>query len=534
MKKLPIGTQTFSKIINGNYLYFDKTQYIYKLIQGECYFFARPRRFGKSLLCTTLKSLFLAQKDLFKGLWIESQSDYQWPFHPVIHIDFLGIPYSSPKELESSLMRYLIDIAQSYSLPPLESTSPKEVLKKLVMELARKTGTGVVIIIDEYDKPMLEHLHDINIAEKMRSILKHFYEVIKGLDEYLRFVFITGVSRFSQTSIFSGLNQMLDISMDPNFAHLVGCTEQELNSYATEYIQIMASEKKMSYKDLADEMRSLYDGYRFWKDLPLRQLELKMEPERVYNPFSVINVLNSHSLENYWFKSGTPTFLIHLLKKQHFPVENLENLKADLSELETFEIDKLPLTTLLYQTGYLTIKIYDSTTKNFILTYPNNEVKEAFLNNILKLIGEFKINQINEYTKLLLDDLNQQNTTIFINRLKKFYALIPYSIHLDKEKYYQTIFFVLLKLIGADINVEIETNIGRIDAAIATKNNLYIIEFKLNKKASIALEQIKTTKYYQRYLDDPREIILIGIAFDTTQKNISDAIVQPFEKKDAA
>ncbi|MBX9831283.1 ATP-binding protein [Candidatus Babeliales bacterium] len=534
MKRLPVSTHVFSKIISSDYVYIDKTEAIYQLIQGECYFFARPRRFGKSLLCSTLKSLFLGQKELFKGLWIDAKSDYKWSYHPVVHLDFLTIACSSPEELLMSIMRDLDAIAQSYNLEPLAFTNPGEMLKVLVKKLAQKSNSGVVIIIDEYDKAILDHLHNNAIAEKMRTILKNFYVFIKGLNEHLRFVLITGVSRFSQTSIFSGLNNMLDISMDPLFATLVGCNEQELRSFLMEHINITAANKKISPSELIDEMRTMYNGYRFWKDLPLRQLESGTEPQRIFNPFSVINALHSDALDNYWFRSGTPTFLIHLLKTHNYPVETLDGIKADLSELETFEIDKLSLTTLFYQTGYLTIKDYNPSTKNFTLTYPNQEVKDAFLNNILALIGEFQINQINTYTSVLRKALNQENTTEFIDQLKKFYALIPYSIHIDKEKYYQTIFFVLLKLIGAEIDVEIDTNIGRIDAVIETKKALYIIEFKLKQKASIALEQIKRKKYFERYLNDSRHIILIGITFDASQKNISDSLVEALDRNKIA
>ena len=527
MKKLPVSAQSFVKIITGNYAYIDKTEHIYRLIQNDCCFFARPRRFGKSLLCSTLKSLFLGQKELFKGLWIERESDYDWPVYPVVHIDFLSIPHKTPEELDAALTRYLAKVATSYDLPSLAITTPNEMFGLLVEQLQRKYQATVVIIIDEYDKPILTHLHNMPVAKQIREMLKSFYEVIKGLDEYLRFVFITGVSRFSQTSIFSGLNQLLDISMNPDFAHLVGCTEEELAHVFVEHLGGIAQEKKIPTSVLINEMRAMYNGYRFWKNVPLRRVNaLGDATEKIFNPFSIVNALHAKSLDNFWFLSGTPTFLINLLQQHHYPVIALENLKADLSELSTFDIEHLPLTTLLFQTGYLTIKSYDEETKNFTLSYPNNEVKEAFLHNILKLMVHVEHSKINAFTTKLLSDLAKQNTAEFMQTLKEFYANIPYDLHVAKEKYYQTIFFVLLKLIGVVIDVEISTNIGRIDAVVETKDYLYIIEFKINKKASVALEQIREKQYFERYLSDQRQIILMGISFDTGLKNIGDFLVE--------
>ncbi len=527
MKKLPVSAQSFIKIITGNYTYIDKTEHIYRLIENDCCFFARPRRFGKSLLCSTLKSLFLGQKELFKGLWIERESDYTWPFHPVVHIDFLNIPHKTPEELDVALTRYLAKVALSYDLPSLAITTPNEMLGSLIEQLKRKYATTVVIIIDEYDKPILTHLHNMPVAKQIREVLKSFYEVIKGLDEYLRFVFITGVSRFSQTSIFSGLNQLLDISMNPDFAHLVGCTEEELKHVFVEHLATIAQGKEISTSVLIDKMRLMYNGYRFWKNVPLRRVDAFGDTTvKVFNPFSIVNALHAKSLENFWFLSGTPTFLINLLQERQYPVIMLENVKADQSELGTFDIEHLPLTTLLFQTGYLTIKSYDEETKNFTLGYPNNEVQEAFLNNILKWMANVEHSKINAFTTKLLSDLTVQNTAGFMQALKEFYAHIPYDLHIAKEKYYQTVFFTVLKLIGAVIDVEITTNIGRIDAVVETKYYLYIIEFKINKKASVALEQIREKQYFERYLSDQRQIVLMGISFDTALKNIGDFLVE--------
>ncbi len=383
MKKISLGIQTFSKIINDNCIYVDKTKYIYQLIQGNCYFFSRPRRFGKSLLCSTLKDLFLGKKDLFNGLWIEKNTDFAWQVHPVIHIDLLLVAHRTPAELTASLMRHLDDSAEHYDVGPLAHTTPGEMLKKLTLNLLKKYGdkNKVVLIIDEYDKPILEHINDLKTANEMREILKAFYEFIKGLDEYLRFVFITGVSRFSKTSIFSGLNQLVDISMDSRYAHLVGYTDEEINIFFDDYLVRTAHDQQLSTEELKNKLRFWYDGYKFWKDQPLALRSLEgAEPSRLYTPISILKCFDTSLFENYWFESATPTVLLNILEKNGYPVEKLEYMEASIQELATFEPENTPLTTLLFQTGYVTIKSYNEANQNYLFQVPNQEVKESLRN----------------------------------------------------------------------------------------------------------------------------------------------------------
>jgi len=532
MKKLSLGTQTFSKIINDNCVYVDKTKYIYQLIQGNCYFFSRPRRFGKSLLCSTLKDIFLGKKDLFNGLWIEKNSDYSWPIHPVVHLDLSLVAHKTPAELTASLMRYLDDIVEQHELEPLVHTTPGEMLKKLVMKLIKKYGekNKVVLIVDEYDKPILEHISNPDKSSEMREILRSFYEFIKGLDEYLRFVFITGVCRFSKTSIFSGLNQLNDITMDPRFAHLVGYTGEEINVFFEDYLKQTAKNENVSVDELNNKLKFLYDGYRFWKDqsIGLRSLE-DNELARLYSPISILKFFDTSLFENYWFESATPTVLIDLLKKNNYPAEELDNLKASIDELATFEPAKLPLSTLLFQTGYVTIKVYDEANKNYLLEAPNQEVKESLFKYILALITNYKHSQINDRLEGLRCSLENDNMDGFIKQIKQFYAEVPYTITVEKEKYYQTIFYVILKLINMKSEVEKATNIGRIDMIIETNRTIYIFEFKLNGSAKEALKQIIEKKYYESYLKQEKKIMLVGVNFSSKEKNITECLFQGLE-----
>ncbi len=529
MKKLPLGLQSFVQLREDNCVYIDKTEHVYRLIQGYCYFFARPRRFGKSILCSTLKALFQGKKELFTDLWISQNTDYSWPIHPVIHIDFGKISVESPELFRQELIDCLYAVAKKEKLPEIEKTSLGSMLQNIMFELVQKyDNKKIVLIIDEYDRPILHHLTKPDSLEQMQEIIRNFYTCIKGLHELVKFLFVTGISRFTRTNLFSGFNQIQDISMDPRYAHLVGYTEEELDTTLSEHMVLAAKDSGKSLEEFKEETKKYYDGYRFWKNVPagLPQVEIP----RVYNPFSVMNNLANPTFEYYWFESGTPTFLMNLLKQNKYPIESFDNIQASGKELGAFEPTKLPLKTLLYQTGYLTIKEYDIEVENFTLTYPNVEVKEAFLQEVLIWIAEINENEVNTHSTRLRKALQNNNISLFVDTLKSFYATIPYNIQLDQEKYYQTIFYIILTLLGIKIDVEVITNIGRIDAVIKTNNYIYIVEFKLEKSASKALEQIKTKKYFEQYQYDLRPITLIGMTFSSQEKNISDVKIEELKK----
>ncbi len=509
LKKLPIGLQTFSKLIKKNCVYIDKTALIYELItQGECYFFARPRRFGKSLLVSTLAEIFAGNRELFAGLAIESLS-YDWKKHPVVIISFSDLDCTTPENLIKSLKHYLQKIAYEYDITLNEKFSPGELLQTLIKKLAKQNP--VALLIDEYDYAILKHVHEPTIAHEMREILKNFYAVIKGLDAYLVFVFLTGVSKFSKTSIFSGLNNLDDISLDTKYSTLLGYTKNEIITQFESYLIEAAHHNEYSMEQLLNEITIWYDGYQFSNQVTTK----------IYNPFSILLFLSKKDFSNYWFKTGTPTFLINLLKIKNYPIQDFDHTKATNSELSQFEVDAIDLKTLLFQTGYLTIKSYNNDTHNYTLGFPNKECIDSLAEHIIHSMTTLQSSQLKDIVFLLHKAFEHNTLEQIIPILINLFALIPYTIQINKEKYYQTIFYLVLKMIGAEIIVEDTTNIGRIDATLQTQATLFIIEFKIDDTAINALQQIKTKKYYQKYNNFNKKIVLVGIAFDTTTKNVS-------------
>jgi hypothetical protein len=511
MKKLPIGVQSFSKLMQEKYIYVDKTQLIHQIIsRGAYYFLARPRRFGKSLLVSTLEQIFAGNRELFEELAINSLP-YGWKKYPVIKISFSDIPYSTAKELERGLKLYLLNIARHYKIEVSERISPGEMLRDIVIKLAKKSK--VVILVDEYDYPILQHIHKPSVAEKMRDALKAFYSVIKGLDEHIQFAFFTGVSKFSQTSIFSGLNNLNDISLDEEYNTLLGYTHDEITTSFEDYLENAAQYNKCSVKTLLTSITQWYDGYKFTDDPAAIKL---------YNPFSVLLFLSKKKFANYWFATGTPTFLINLIKTVDYPVQDFERIEIAEDDLGAFDVDSLPLETILFQTGYLTISERDFESGNYILTYPNRETTTSLISHIFAAMTH----KTKAYLSSTIVALNKSLDGLDFGRLHevltRFYAAVPYTIKIDQEKYYQTVFYLVLKMIDADIIVEEATNIGRIDAVIQTKKHIFVIEMKINDLASNALKQIKQKKYYQKYQQQKKEIILVGISFDTKQGNIAE------------
>jgi hypothetical protein len=511
MKKLSIGIQTFSELIEENYVYVDKTKYIYDMIaSGKYYFLSRPRRFGKSLLVSTLADIFSGNKKLFDGLTISSLP-YDWKKYPVIMISFSDIPHKTPEILEQGIKLCLQRIAKQYHIVLHNEFSSGEMLQELVIELSE--NNRVALLIDEYDYPILHHIHNEESAQEIREVLKAFYAVIKGLDKHLKFGFLTGVSKFSQTSIFSGLNNLNDISLHSDFNPLLGYTRNEIVTYFAPHLLQAAKYNNCSVEQLLIDITEWYDGYLFTDD---------KNATKIYNPYSVLLFLSNKKFSNYWFKTGTPTFLINLFKKYNYSIQDFEHIEATEGELSSFEIEKISLKTLLFQTGYLTINKYNEETKNYTLTYPNKETIESLVEYLFASITNQSGLLLNNASIALLKAFEDYNFERIQLILTQFFASVPYTIKINAEKYYQTIFYVLLKIIGADIIVEQPTNIGRIDAVIQTKTRYFIIEMKINATADVALKQIREKKYYQSYESLGKEIILVGIAFDTTLNNISE------------
>lgn len=513
MKNLPVGIQTFEKLISENYLYVDKTEYIYRLIkQSECYFLSRPRRFGKSLLVSTLKALFEGKRELFKGLWIYG-ADYDWHSCPVITFNLSSLPNTTERALATNLILAIEKNAREHHLqiPDKFLQSPSAALDYLVTEVARTHEGKVVILVDEYDHPILGNLPDGVELKAIQKLLQNFYATIKSLDEYLRFVFITGVSKFSQTSIFSGLNNLKDVSDRKEYASLLGYTQQELENCFGDRISRFADEKQTNMVHILGELKRWYNGYRFTEN-----------PQLVYNPFSILNSLDDFVFKNYWFQSGTPTFLVKLLLSNNYAVQEIDAVEIDKNDLGVMDVELPRLVPLLFQTGYLTIKKYDNETELMTLGYPNYEVEDSFTKFFMQYLTHRSTAQVRRDVEPLLNNLQDGDVDKFCSELTTVFANIPHTIHLKYEKYYQSLFYLLLHLMGAEINAEVATNTGRIDAVIKTTERIFVIEFKLGVFADQALDQIIEKKYYEKYLQDSRKIVLLGIAFDTHKKNIGE------------
>jgi len=517
LKNLPIGISDFETIINEGYLYIDKTQHIYNLIStGMYYFLSRPRRFGKSLLISTFYNLFRGKKELFKGLYIYN-SDYKWDEYPVISLDFNEISNDTPDILKESIEEYLRNIGKGFGIEIKSKGKLKEVFKELVVKIGDKTGKDIVFLIDEYDKPIIDHLgrgnEDLRIADENRKLLKSFYGVLKGKNivSRTRFVFITGITKFSKVSIFSELNNLTDLTMVEDYSEILGITEQEIDEYLSSHIDYFCKEKGIKCDELREELRDYYNGYRF------SSKEIK-----VYNPFSLFTALKDRNIRNYWFETGTPTFLINLIKEQNIYLPEYENLKARESLFSTYELSHLSPLPLMFQTGYLTIKGYEEDVRVYSLGFPNKEVKVSFTENLY-----YEWSGLREDTKFAYVGAKIVEGKIeeAMEIMKSIYSEIPYTLlrkGMINEAYFHIVFYLIISASGVGIRSEILTAKGRIDALIETKDRIYIIEFKCNQSSDVAIQQIKDNKYFEPYKNRDKEIILIGINFSTQEKNIND------------
>jgi hypothetical protein len=503
MKYLPLDMSTFRTMRTQNYVYVDKTQYIYNLFSGglRLYFLSRPRRFGKSLLISTLKELFLGNRELFKGLWIDS-SDYQWITYPVIHLDFGTIAHDTAENLRKSLSVRLQEIASEYNISTTGLTTLNDQIIFLIKQLAKINP--VVILIDEYDKPILDHISDLKKAYEIRQVIAEMYDTIKGMDAYIRASFITGVTKFAKTSIFSGMNNVNDITSEPVSAQLLGYTQEELIHYFGDYIDVISHNQGTTRDDTLDTIKQWYNGYRF-SELPIK----------VYNPFSTMHYFFKQKLANYWFKSGTPTFLMHLIRNQYIDLEDIPTASIKADSLDTFDISNIPLIPLLYQTGYLTIDDYNLKNNKVTLCYPNYEVEESFTKHIVTSLIDTTPEIIETASDKLINALNAKDLDRFCSVLQALFARIPYSLRINRESYYHSLFQFLMSLLILETQSEVITNIGRADTVVQTDKYIYIFELKMNKPVQEALDQILNRKYYEAYVLHNKQIILVGLSFDT-------------------
>jgi hypothetical protein len=497
-------------MIEGGYLYVDKTRDIYELVKYPkgVYFLSRPRRFGKTLLISTLKEIFEGNRELFEGLWIYD-SGYEWEAHPVVRIDFSQLKVTTSEKLESGIKKMLSRIAKLNDIT-LEEGEYYEQFYDLIFQLAVESGKGVVVLVDEYDKPLIDNVNDVEEARRIREVLKGFYTILKAMDEHLRFVFLTGVSKFSKVGVFSGLNNLKDITMDDRFATMLGVTEREVDFYFSEYVRAIAENEEISEGELRREIQEWYNGFCFSR---------KCKP--VYNPFSLLLFLDMQDFRNYWFETGTPTFLINLIKKRKYNLRLMENLVVDELAFSSYEVGNLSVIPLLFQAGYLTIKSYDPQTMLYELYYPNYEVENAFSKYLLSAFTAVENGLSGGYLRQLALAMRGKDWEEFFEVLQVFFADIPYDIQLSQEKYYQTVFYLIFKLIGLQIGAEVRTNRGRIDAVVEIDEAVFIFEFKLDGSAEQALAQIEDRGYAEMYARR-QDVTLIGVAFSTEQRGVVD------------
>jgi Predicted AAA-ATPase/PD-(D/E)XK nuclease superfamily len=509
MKSLPIGIQTLSQIRVRNAIYVDKTQLICQLTkQGAYYFFSRPRRFGKSLLISTLKELHKGNKSLFEGLWIYDNWDWS-NTNPVIHISFDDMSYRT-QSLEDALFQEMQLVANQYKIR-LTTVNYKTRFKELIQKLAKKYGR-VVILIDEYDKPIIDFLesHTIEKAKENRLILRDFYSILKNADEFIKFVFITGISKFAQMSIFSHLNNLKDITMDRKYATLTGYTQTELEHYFKDYLEDIQHELNISREALLAHMAIWYNGYS-WDGV-----------HKVYNPFGTLCFLSDQQFKNYWFGTGSPNFLIEQMKKQvYFDVENTIVNNAILNK---YDIENIELIPLLFQTGYLTVKAIDAMTGDIVLDYPNKEVRESMY---MFLIDDLAKNVHRVHTGRTIKDLNQAFLTKDLLKVRKILhsllADLPYEVYQNQsEGLFHGLIHLIFSYLGMFVSSEVHSSQGRADAVVETLTDVYIFEFKFNKTAQEALTQIADNKYADKYLASDKIITGIGVNFNSTKRGIDE------------
>lgn len=527
-RKIPIGIQSFEDLRRKNFLYVDKTLYAFKLANlGKVYFLSRPRRFGKSLFLSTLKAYFLGQKELFKGLYIEKAEEKRaeiekneaWGEYPVFYLDFNVGRYDLDGALAESLDYFLKKEEKIYRLKN-EGDSFGKRFQSLIETAYNKTGKQAVILVDEYDKPLLQTM-GVNEAlnEEYRNTLKAFYSVIKTCDQYIRFAFLTGVTKFSKVSISSDLNNLQDISMLNDYAEICGLTQAEIEKTFKPEIERLAKNTKNSYDKMLEELKKRYDGYKF-----------SVLGESVYNPFSILSTLDSGELKNYWFATGTPTFLVNYLKDAHYNIPDLDGkVELDESMLNEYRADAKDPIPILFQSGYLTIKEYIEEVNMYRLGFPNDEVRYSFLENLVPAYSSLRPDETGVSIWKFVEDIRAGNVDDFMERMQAIIAGVPYdNLPKDKlklkEQNYQTAVYLIFKLMGQFVQTEIHCAKGRADCIVHTKDSIYIFEFKLMSAgtAEDAIVQIKENGYAAQFKTSSKKIILIGSSFNEEERTIGE------------
>ncbi len=509
--KYPIGIQNFGEIRRDGYAYVDKTALMYKLVsEGKYYFLSRPRRFGKSLFLSTLEAYFEGQKELFEGLAV-SELEKEWVKHPILHLDLNTEKYDTKEALENKLRSFLTLWEGKYQVPNVGQQSLGIRFEDLIRNIFEKTGVRVVILVDEYDKPMLQAIGNDALQTEYRNTLKAFYGALKSCDRYIRFAFLTGVTKFGKVSVFSDLNSLEDISPLPQYCTICGISEEELHRDFDSGVQLLAEANSMTKEECYERLKLDFDGYHFTMDSP-----------GMYNPFSLLNTLKNRVFRDYWFETGTPSFLVYQLKKTGYPLESMttEELSTDtLNSIDIMDENPLPL---LYQSGYLTLKSYDREFDEYKLGFPNREVEQGFI----KYLYPFYTPKVMDKGAFAISNfvkaVRKGDAEDFMRRLENFFANGDYQVMGNLELYFQNTLYVFFRLLGFYVEVERHTTDGRMDILMQTPQFIYILELKLDKSAEEALAQIEAKGYAQPFADDDRHLFKIGINFSTATRRIDD------------
>ena len=505
----PIGIQSFEDIRRGGYVYVDKTELIYKLAAtGKYYFLSRPRRFGKSLLVSTMEAYFQGKKELFEGLAIASL-EKDWVEYPVLHFDLSGASYTDMEALNDKIGRQLETLESRFGVVKKYKTFSVR-FDNLIECAFNKTGRQVVILVDEYDKPVIDNLDRPELQDRMRETLRGFYGVMKSKDACIRFGFLTGVTKIGKMSVFSDLNNLKDISMDARYTDICGISEADLKDYFSDSVRELAEANGLSEEECRQKLALMYDGYHFCED-----------SIGIYNPFSLLNTFDSLKFKEYWFETGTPSFLVKVMKNTSYDITSLSEQEADSSLLTDISSAFLNPVPLLYQSGYLTIKGYDEDFQMYRLGFPNREVKHGFLNYLMPYYtpvgSETPMMLISRMTK----DIRGGAPESFMARLDALFARTDYRIQGESEKDFQYAMYIIIELMGEYVETERATSNGRIDILIKTKDYVYVIEIKTDSTPDDALAQIEEKGYARPFADDHRKIFKIGVNFSTTNRRIN-------------
>ncbi|MDE6026648.1 MAG: ATP-binding protein [Muribaculaceae bacterium] len=513
--KYPIGIQNFEKLRRDGCVYVDKTDLIYRLISnGFYYFLSRPRRFGKSLLLSTIEAYFEGKRELFRGLAIDTLTE-EWEPRPVLHLDLNTANLANTEALNRHLKYHLDVWDKKYDINSSTDGNLADRFQTIIRSIREKTGRKVVILIDEYDKPLLMSVHDPDLEDRMRDILKSFYGVLKSRDGGIKFGMMTGVTKFGKISIFSDLNNLNDITLDERFDTLCGITPAELTTYFSQGIKEMSDKNGVDTHVCLEMLRKTYDGYHFSKAL-----------RDVYNPFSLLNALDKGEISSYWFETGTPTFLAHMIRRTHISLPNLDHENVGKSRMMTADLISNDIVPVMFQSGYLTIKEYDREFDEYLLSYPNLEVKQGFLRYLLPYFTPDYNSESAFDIKKFVREIRNGEPEAFMKRFSSLFAGFPYDQVGDCERHYHNVVYLTMTLLGFYVRSEYKTSDGRCDAVVMTDRFIYIFEFKYDKSAREALDQIIRKHYDAPFAADSRKVFRIGVNFSSETRTIDDYIIQ--------